>query len=89
MIHYEVRKNIIKTWERGIKVKELESVYGYGKTAIYNLIAQNRETGNVEPQLGTRGRKPKISNEDLQRIDAIIKERTDITLNEMIEELAV
>jgi transposase len=87
MIHYEVRKSIIEAWERGIGVKELKSVYGYGKTSIYNLITQNKRTGTIEPRLSTRGRKPKISAGDLQRIDAIIKERPDITLNEMIEKL--
>lgn len=89
MIHYEVRKSIIEAWERGISVKELEGVYGYGKTAIYKLIAQKQKTGDVEPQLSTRGRKSKISDGDLQRVDAAIKERPDITLNEMIEELAL
>ena len=89
MIHYEVRKNIIRAWERGISVKELERVYGYGKTAIYTLIAQNKKTGSVAPRLSTRGRKSTIGEEDLRRIDTLIKERPDITLNEMIEELAL
>jgi transposase len=79
MIHYEVRKKIIEAWERGVSVKELKKVYGYGKTAFYNLIARKKETGDVEPRVSTRGRKSKISTEDLQRIDALIKERPDST----------
>ena len=89
MIHYEVRKSIIEAWKRGIGVKEIEGVYGYGKTAIYNLIAQKRKTGDIRPQLSTRGRKSKISDMDLQCIDAAIKERPDITLKELVEELVL
>jgi len=89
MIHYEVRKRIIEAWARGIEVKELQAAYGCGKTAIYNLIAQKKETGDVALHLSTRGRKSKISNGDLQRIDALIKEKADVTLNEMIDELGL
>ncbi len=87
MIHLEVRKQIIAAWERGVTVNELVTSYGFCRASIYNLIAQYRDTGNIEPRLSTRGRKPKITDDHLRRIDEAIEARPDMTLSEIIHDL--
>jgi len=87
VISYEIRQKIIGAHKRGLTPKELIKAYGYGQTAIYRLIAQERETGDVTPKIGKRGRKSKLAEGDLERIDKTIKEQPDITLVEIIEKL--
>ena len=87
MIHVEVRKRMIAARKRGVSVRELQATYGYGKTAIYNLIARERDTGSIEPKLSTRGRKSKLNETELERIQTAIEAKQDITLNELREAL--
>jgi len=89
MIPWEVRKHIIEAYERGVSVNDLSVSYGYCRTSIYNLIKQWKETGDVKPRTSTRGRKPKITPDDVRRIDEAIKARPDITLHEIKEELSL
>jgi transposase len=89
MIHKEVRERMVAARKRGLSVKEIQRAYGYGKTAIYDLIKQERETGSIEPRLHTRGAKPRLCLEDHGRIRTAINEKPDITLEELIETLSL
>ena len=46
-----------------------------------------RETGSVEPRTGNCGRKSKLSEEDLKRVDKAIPAQPDITYGELIMNL--
>lgn len=46
-----------------------------------------RETGSVETRTSLRGRKPVLTQKDLQNIDLLIQNQPDITINEIIEKL--
>lgn len=89
MIPLEVRKHIIEAYERGVSANDLTAAYGYSRATVYNLIKQWKETGSVEPRTSTRGRKPKITEGDVRRIDEAIKARPDITLKEIRDELGL
>lgn len=54
---------------------------------VYKLAAQMRETGSVEPRTGNCGRKSKLSEEDLKRVDKAIQAQPDITFGELIMNL--
>lgn len=89
MIHYEVRKRIIAAHERGLSVEEIVYAYGYGKTAIYNLINKNKEEGNIKPQTYKRGRKPALDAPALKIVKDQIIDKPDITINELRETLKI
>ena len=46
-----------------------------------------RETGSVETRVSLRGRKPALSQTDIQDIDRMIQTQPDITIHEIREEL--
>ena len=46
-----------------------------------------RETGSVETRTSQRGRKPALSQNDIQNIDRLIQQQPDITINEVLEKL--
>lgn len=46
-----------------------------------------RETGSVETRVSLRGRKPALSQADIQKIDRLIQEQPDITIHEIREKL--
>jgi transposase len=51
-------------------------------TRIWKLF---KETGDLEPKTGNAGRKPILSEEELQEIEKAIENQPDITLLEMID----
>nr|WP_325225242.1 hypothetical protein [uncultured Oscillibacter sp.] len=44
-----------------------------------------KKTGSVKLQTSQRGRKPALTEEDLQEIDQLIMAQPDITIDEIIE----
>jgi transposase len=89
MIHLEVRKKIIAASKNGVSTKEICAAYVVGKTAVYDLLKQERETGDITPRTYLRGRKPKVSETDLKDIDQLLTEQKDITAAEVKERLSL
>lgn len=89
MLGNEARNLLVKAYEKGGNAKYLATVFGVKERTVYRLVAQKRTTGSVELQTSTRGRKPKLNNEQIQRIDQLLKQKPDITLLDIIEELAL
>lgn len=89
MMHKEVRKKVVEARKNGITVKEICRVNSLGKSAVYDLLKQERETGNMEPQTHMRGRKSTIGAECLSAIDEQIKMQCDITAREIKENLGL
>jgi len=85
MLHIEVRKKIVLAHKNGIAVKDICAANSVGKTAVYNLLKQERETGDIEPKTHLRGRKPTLKEEDLAAIENLIQVQKDITAAEIKE----
>ena len=51
-------------------------------STVYRLSGQKKKTGSVERQTSQRGRKPALTEEDLQGIDQLIAAQPDITIGE-------
>ena len=89
MIHIEVRKKIIKARKKGIRVAEICAAYDVGKTAVYDLLKREAETGDINPQTNKCGRKFTLSESELTAIDQFIQKQKDITLAEIKEVLSL
>lgn len=85
MIPVAVRKIIIADREAGITVKEISRVLNVSESAIYSITKKYKERGNLNGKYS--GRKPSITNEQKAQIIECVKEKPDITLEEIIEEL--
>jgi len=54
---------------------------------VYRIVKQYRETGSVEVRTSLRGRKAKLSQEEINQVNAALQKQPDITLGELVEQL--
>ena len=87
MLHNEARKLILEAYDKGVSVKELAKCFSVNTCSIYRLLKRRNETGSYETQTNLRGKKPKLSNADHQRILSLLEKQPDITCLEIIETL--
>ena len=87
MLSSEIRRGLVAGYEQFHDAKLIAQAYGVSEREVYKLAAQMRETGSVEPQTGNCGRKPKLTEEDLERVDKAIQAQPDITFGELIRKL--
>ncbi len=87
MLHNEARKLLIEAWNKTHNAKEIAECYSVTPSTVYRLEKRMRETGSVETRVSQRGRKPALSQTDMQNIDQLIKEQADITIHEIQEKL--
>ncbi len=87
MLHNESREFLVKMYEGTHDAEETAKTFEVSKRQVYRIVKQYRETGSVAVCTSQRGRKPKLTPEDLERVDKAIKEQPDITFGELIERL--
>lgn len=87
MLHNETRKLLIDAWNKTHNAKEVAECFSVDTSTVYRLEKRMRETGSVETMVSQRGRKPVLSQTDLQNIDRMIQAQPDITIHEIREEL--
>ena len=85
MVSIELRELIVANAKAGIRVDEISRVLQVGKSTIWRILKQERETGNIEPRY--RGRKSKITPEQHEAMLKLVEEKPDVTLEEMREQL--
>ena len=88
-INIEVRKKIIRANGKGLRVEEICRAYDVGKSAVYDLLKRERETGDITPQIHKRGRKPSYSSDIPAAIKQLIDTQADITAGEIKEHLGL
>ena len=72
MLYNEARKLLIDAWNKTHNAKEVAECFSVDTSAVYRLEKRMRETGSVETRGSQRGRKPALSQEDIQNIDQLI-----------------
>ena len=87
MLSNETRRRLVRGYERTHDAKLIAQAYGVSEREVYKLAAQMRETGSVDVRTGNCGRKPKLTEEDLKRVDQAIQAQPDITFGELITNL--
>ena len=87
MLHNEAWELLVEAYEKTGNAKEAAECFAVDKSTVYRLSRQKKATGSVKLRTNKRGRKPSLSPEDLSNIDKVIKEQSDITIDEIIEKL--
>lgn len=89
MLHIEVRKKIVEARKQGLKIAEICMAYHVGKSAVFSLLKQERDTGDITPKTHLRGRKPGMCAAEILKLKELIDGRPDITLSEIKEEMGL
>ena len=87
MLHNEARKLLIEAVEKTHNVQEVADCYSVNRSTVYRLKKRWEETGSFETRTSLRGRKPALSPEALESIDQLVKDKPDITLQEIVDTL--
>ncbi|MCL1789154.1 MAG: transposase [Oscillospiraceae bacterium] len=82
----ETRKFIIAANERGEKPSVIAIWFDIAESSVYNIIALHKKTGDITPK-PYPGRPGRLTDNDLDNIRSAIKEKNDITLDELIDKL--
>ena len=85
MVPVEVRKIIVESRAKGIPAEGIRKVIGVSLSAIDNIVRNYKERETLEGNYP--GRQPKITKEQRKAMIKLVKEKPDITINEIIEEL--
>ena len=75
MLSEDSKWRIVKAYEKGEKVKEIARCFGINPSSVYDILKQYKETGNVEIRTYKRGRKQKLTAEQLEQIRKAEEER--------------
>ena len=87
MLHNEARKLLIEALEKKHKVQEVADCYSVNRSTVYRLKKSWEETGSFETRTFLRGRKLALSPEKLASIDQLVKDKPDITPQEIVDTL--
>lgn len=87
MLHNEARKLLIEALEKKHKVQEVADCYSVNRSTVYRLRKRWEETVSFETRTFLRGRKPALSPEKLASIDQLVKDKPDVTLQEIVDTL--
>lgn len=89
MLHNEARNLLVKAYEKSHNAQEVAECFSVDRSTVYRLSKQMKETGSVDLQTSHRGRKPSLTGEDMKNIDHLVAEQSDITIDEIIEQLGL
>lgn len=87
MLGNQARHLIIEAWNKTHNAKEIAECFSVNTSTIYRIEKQMRETNSVDLRTSQRGRKAALTGEDINRIDSLIKEQPDITLQDIVYKL--
>ena len=83
----DLRKRIIEARKRGDTIPNIAREKGVSESAIERLLRLYHETGSYEPRPNNRGRKPRLSAEQLEAVKQRILVQPDVSLSELIDEI--
>lgn len=87
-ISIDKREMIIAAKERGEKAEVIALWVGIATSTVYKIIKQHNDTKTLEPKRFP-GRQSILTKEQLDDIKDTVEKESDITLEELIEKLAL
>jgi len=85
----DIRERIIRAKEKGASHRKIAKEMQVSVSAITRLLGLYRETGSYEARPLNNGRKPRLDEETLRKIEKRIEEQPDIALYELIDEYSL
>lgn len=87
MLHNESRNLLVQAFEKNHNAKQTAEDFSVSKWTVYRLSEQMERTGSVDLRVNQRGRKAKLTQKDIEAIDALVQKQPDITIHEIKETL--
>ena|SRR6185437_16865644 len=84
-----VRRQIIAKYERGLSTEEIAADYGYCVAGVRRVRQRFEETGSLEPKKTKPGRRPAFDEATLGRLAEAVRQRPDITLAELRQQIGI
>ena len=80
----DLRDRVVSSCDEGVFSRdEIAEEFGVSTAWIRRLLQRRRERGSYGPLTGRRGPKPKFSGAATQRLERLIAEQPDATLEEL------
>jgi len=83
----DLRQRIMIAYKSGKPVKEIAAQFYVGADCVYKLIHHAKKTGSINPKPLNNGRKPKLSEAQLETIKQRIETHPNITLSRLVNDL--
>ena len=83
MLHNEARELLVEGDGRTYDVHSIEKAYGVTEREVYRLVKQKRDTGSVVLRTSQRRQKPKMTEQDLERLRTAIEKKTERLMHEL------
>lgn len=85
MLSEDSKWRIVRAYEKGEKAKEIAKCFCINPSSVYDVLNQYKETGSVEIRTYRRGRKQKLTEEQIEQIRNEVSCNNDITMEEIKE----
>ena len=84
-----LRQKIVTAYAQGGRSqRQLAQQFGVALSFIEKLLKQQRETGSLAPEVGTKQTPTKLNDEQLQVLAQLVEVQNDATLDELRFQLA-
>jgi transposase len=81
------RRTIISLYQRGLDTEDIAARFQASLSGVRRVWQQYREEGRDQPAFANCGRKPALTDEQMQRVRQIVQEQPDRFVREVSEEL--
>jgi transposase len=83
----DLRERVVRAFEVGeMTDHEVAALFGIGEATVHRWKRRHRETGSLDPLPHKSGNPPRVSPEQWQLVQHIVKEEPDLTIPEVAEE---
>lgn len=89
MLHNEARELIVKAYEKSHNAAEVARNFSVSRWTVYDYVKRKKNNISIEVKTNQRGRKPKLTQQNLNDIKELINEQPDITIHEITEKLDI
>jgi transposase len=81
------RRRIISLYQSGLDTEDVAQQMGASLSGVRRVWQQFREEGRDEPAFANCGRKPTLTDEQMQEVRQIVQEKPDRFVREVAEEV--
>jgi len=81
------RRKIISLYQSGLETEDVAQQMGASLSGVRRVWQQFREEGRDEPAFANCGRKPTLTDEQMQEVRRIVEEKPDRFVREIAEEV--
>ena len=87
MLHNESRNLLVQAFEKNHNAKQTAEDFSVSLWTVYRLRQQMKQTGSVDLRVNQRGRKAKLTRQDLDAVNEMINKQPDLSIREIKERL--